>query len=41
VVFQLLHQPVLDDRSMPSKDEFDETPGSTARPTLFRPVPVN
>lgn len=27
VVFQLLHQPVLDDRSMPSKDEFDETPG--------------
>lgn len=27
VVFQLLHQPVLDDRRMPSKDEFDSTPG--------------
>jgi acetyl esterase len=27
VVFQLLHQPVLDDRPTPSKDEFDETPG--------------
>jgi acetyl esterase len=27
VVFQLLDQPVLDDRPMPSKDEFDETPG--------------
>jgi acetyl esterase len=27
VVFQLLHQPVLDDRPMPSKDEFDSTPG--------------
>ena len=27
VVFQLLHQPVLDDRPTPSKDEFDTTPG--------------
>jgi acetyl esterase/lipase len=27
VVFQLLHQPVLDDRPMPSKDEFTATPG--------------
>jgi acetyl esterase len=27
IVFQLLHQPVLDDRPMPSKVEFDETPG--------------
>lgn len=27
VVFQLLHQPVLDDRPTPSKDEFDDTPG--------------
>ena len=27
VVFQLLHQPVLDDRPMPSKDEFVTTPG--------------
>jgi acetyl esterase/lipase len=27
VVFQLLHQPVLDDRAMPSKDEFATTPG--------------
>ena len=27
VVFQLLHQPVLDDRPMPSKEEFDTTPG--------------
>jgi acetyl esterase/lipase len=27
VVFQLLHQPVLDDRPMPSKDEFLTTPG--------------
>ena len=27
VVFQLLHQPVLDDRPTPSKDEFDNTPG--------------
>jgi acetyl esterase/lipase len=27
VVFQLLHQPVLDDRPTPSKDEFDSTPG--------------
>ncbi|MGV0792699.1 alpha/beta hydrolase [Mycolicibacterium sp. XJ1819] len=27
VVFQLLHQPVLDDRPMPSKDEFGGTPG--------------
>ncbi|ORB63099.1 alpha/beta hydrolase [Mycolicibacterium tusciae] len=27
VVFQLLHQPVLDDRPTPSKDEFTATPG--------------
>ncbi len=27
VVFQLLHQPVLDDRPMPSKDAFPTTPG--------------
>ncbi|MCV7279571.1 alpha/beta hydrolase [Mycolicibacterium flavescens] len=27
VVFQLLHQPVLDDRPTPSKAEFTETPG--------------
>ncbi|CAN5168032.1 alpha/beta hydrolase [soil metagenome] len=27
VVFQLLHQPVLDDRPMPSKEEFQTTPG--------------
>lgn len=27
VVFQLLHQPVLDDRATPSKDEFVTTPG--------------
>ena len=27
LVFQLLHQPVLDDRPMPSKDEFITTPG--------------
>ena len=27
VVFQSLHQPVLDDRPMPSKDEFTATPG--------------
>lgn len=27
VVFQLLHQPVLDDRPTPSKDEFVATPG--------------
>jgi acetyl esterase len=27
VVFQLLHQPVLDDRPTPSKDEFLATPG--------------
>ena len=27
IVFQLLHQPVLDDRLTPSKDEFDSTPG--------------
>jgi acetyl esterase len=27
IVFQLLHQPVLDDRSTPSKDEFVATPG--------------
>jgi acetyl esterase/lipase len=27
LVFQLLHQPVLDDRHTPSKNEFDTTPG--------------
>jgi acetyl esterase/lipase len=27
IVFQVLHQPVLDDRPMPSKEEFDITPG--------------
>ena len=27
VVFQMLHQPVLDDRPMPSKDAFPATPG--------------
>lgn len=27
LVFQLLHQPVLDDRPMPSKEEFQATPG--------------
>lgn len=27
IVFELLHQPVLDDRPMPSKAEFDTTPG--------------
>jgi acetyl esterase len=27
IVFQMLHQPVLDDRPMPSKEEFDSTPG--------------
>ncbi|MHA3022571.1 alpha/beta hydrolase [Mycobacterium sp. BMJ-28] len=27
LVFQLLHQPVLDNRHTPSKDEFDTTPG--------------
>jgi acetyl esterase len=27
LVFQLLHQPVLDDRPTPSKDEFDSSPG--------------
>lgn len=30
VVFQLLHQPVLDDRPSPSKDEFTSTPGFDA-----------
>jgi acetyl esterase/lipase len=30
VVFQLLHQPVLDDRPTPSKDEFVDTPGFDA-----------
>ena len=29
-LFLLLHQPVLDDRSTPSKDEFDSTPGLDA-----------
>jgi len=27
ILFQMLHQPVLDDRPMPSKEEFDATPG--------------
>ena len=27
IAFQLLHQPVLDDRSTPSTEEFDSTPG--------------
>lgn len=27
LVFQMLHQPVLDDRPSPSKEEFDSTPG--------------
>ncbi len=27
IVFQLLHQPVLDDRPTPSTEEFDSTPG--------------
>lgn len=31
VVFQLLHQPVLDDRPMPSKAEFTTTPGFDRR----------
>lgn len=31
VVFQLLHQPVLDDRMTPSKDEFGDTPGLDSR----------
>jgi acetyl esterase len=30
VVFQLLHQPVLDDRSTPSSEEFDSAPGFDA-----------
>jgi acetyl esterase/lipase len=30
VVFQLLHQPVLDDRLTPSREEFDDTPGFDA-----------
>lgn len=30
VVYQLLHQPVLDDRMTPSKDEFVDTPGFDA-----------
>jgi len=30
VVFALLHQPVLDDRPTPSKEEFDATPGFDA-----------
>jgi acetyl esterase/lipase len=29
-VFQLLHQPVLDDRSTPSSEEFDSAPGFDA-----------
>lgn len=31
VVFQLLHQPVLDDRMTPSKEEFGDTPGFDGR----------
>ena len=31
MVFQLLHQPVLDDRMTPSKDEFIDTPGFDGR----------
>lgn len=31
VVFQLLHQPVLDDRMTPSKEEFTDTPGFDGR----------
>jgi acetyl esterase len=27
IAFQMLHQPVLDDRPMPSKEEFEATPG--------------
>jgi acetyl esterase/lipase len=27
IIFQLLHQPVLDERPTPSKEEFDSTPG--------------
>jgi acetyl esterase/lipase len=30
IVFQLLHQPVLDDRLTPSKEEFDSAPGFDA-----------
>ena len=30
IVFQLLHQPVLDDRPTPSKEEFDSAPGFDA-----------
>ncbi|WP_102143501.1 alpha/beta hydrolase [Mycobacterium hubeiense] len=30
IVFQMLHEPVLDDRPMPSKDEFVATPGFDA-----------
>lgn len=31
VMFQMLHQPVLDDRMTPSKDEFGDTPGFDCR----------
>jgi acetyl esterase/lipase len=49
IVFQLLHQPVLDDRPMPSKDEFATTPGfdGPAVTQMWRhylagePVPAN
>ncbi|MFI5507197.1 alpha/beta hydrolase [Mycobacterium sp. NPDC051804] len=49
VVFQLLHQPVLDDRPTPSKEEFIETPGfdGPAAEQMWRhyvgdgPVPVD
>ncbi len=30
IAFQLLHQPVLDDRPTPSKEEFDSAPGFDA-----------
>lgn len=38
VVFALLHQPVLDDRPTPSKQEFDSTPGfdSSAVASMWR-----
>src|SRR5262245_19973131 len=49
IVFQLLHQPVLDDRPTPSKDEFVATPGfdSVAARLMWQhylagePVPVD
>ena len=35
IVFQLLHQPVLDDRPTPSKEEFDTTPGFDGPATML------